>query len=333
MTMANPHDRYFREVFSDPAIVADLLRNYLPAPVLAALNLNTLALQQESFIDEDLRQHFTDLLYTVERQDGAPAHVYILFEHKSYADRLTSFQLLRYLVRIWERLLRQGEPLAPIIPLVFYHGVEAWNAPRRFGDLLAAPDALAAYTPHFAYELLDLSALPEDAIKGEVLLRAILLAFRSVLRPNVGVRLFDMVRLLSELTPERSALQYIETLLRYLVAAPSDLTVEQIRTVLATVEKEKQTMLISPAAQQWLEEGREEGRQEGREEGRAQGKRQMLVDLITYRFGAPDSALLAALDACSLEQLSAASRIVLDAGSAAEVALKIRQMPTTSSAA
>ncbi len=135
-----------------------------------------------------------------------------------------------------------------------------------------------------------------------------------------------MVRMLSELTPERSALQYIETLLRYLVAAPSDLTVEQIRTVLETVGKEKQTMLISPAAQQWLEEGREEGRQVGREEGRAQGKRQMLVELITYRFGAPDAALLAALDACSLEQLSAASRIVLDATSATEVLHRVKQV-------
>jgi predicted transposase/invertase (TIGR01784 family) len=323
MAMANPHDRYFREVFSDPAVVQDLLRNYLPAPVLAVLDLKTLALQQESFIDEELRQHFTDLLYTVARRDGGAAQVYILFEHKSYPDRLTSFQLLRYLVRIWERMVRQGETLAPIIPLVFYHGVEAWSAPRHFGDLFAAPAALAGYTPHFAYELLDLSALPEEAIKGEVVLRAVLLAFRSVLRPNVGVRLFDMVRLLSELTPERSALQYIETLLRYLVAAPSDLTVQQIRDVLEVVGKETQTMLISPAAQQWLEEGRQEGRQEGREEGREEGqlegKRQMLIELVTYRFGAPNTALLAALEACSLEQLSAASRIVLDAGSAQEL--------------
>jgi len=322
MAMSNPHDRYFREVFSDPVVVQDLLRNYLPAPVLAALALTTLDLQQESFIDEELRQHFTDMLYTVTQREGKPAQVYILFEHKSYPDRLTSFQLLRYLVRIWERMLRQGEALAPIIPLVFYHGVEAWNAPRRFADLLAAPAALNGYTPHFAYELLDLSALPEDAIKGEVVLRAVLLAFRSVLRPNVGVRLFDIVRLLSELTPERSALQYIETLLRYLVAAPSDLTVEQIRTVLEIVGKERQTMLISPAAQQWLEEGREEGRQEGE----LQGKRQMLVELITYRFGAPDAALLAALDVCSLEQLSVASRIVLDAGSAQEVLHRVQQL-------
>lgn len=330
MAMSNPHDRYFREVFSDPAVAQDLLRNYLPPQIVAALDLQTLELQQDSFVDEELRQHFSDMLYTVQRKGGGVALVYLLFEHKSHAERLTSFQLLRYLVRIWERLLRNGEPLAPIIPLVFYHGVETWNAPRNFAELIDAPQEFAMYVPRFEYALLDLSAVPEDDIKGEVLLRAVLLAFRSVLRPNVGIRLFDIVRLLSKLTPERSALQYIETLLRYLVAAPSDLTVEQIRNVLEIVGKEKQTMLISPAAQQWLDEGRQEGREEGREQGReegqVQGKRQMLIELVTYRFGAPDAALLAALEACSTEQLSAASRVVLDASSAAEVLDQLTRM-------
>lgn len=326
MSISNPHDRYFREIFSDPVIVQDLLRNYLPSATVEALDLATLTLQKDSFIDEELRQHYTDLLYAVEMRNGAPAQVYILFEHKSYADPLTSFQILRYLVRIWERMLRQSQPLSPIVPLVFYHGLEEWNAPQLFSDLLGAPDALASYAPHFAYELLDLSAIPEEQIKGEVLLRAVLLAFRSVLRPSVGVRLFDIVRLLSELTPERSALQYIETLLRYLVAAPSDLTIEQIRTVLDTVGKEKQTMLISPAAQEWLELGREEGLELGREEGLAQGKRQMLLDLITYRFGEPSPDLYAALDACDPQQLSQISHIVLDADNAAEVLEIIRQL-------
>lgn len=322
MSISNPHDRYFREMFSDPAIVEDLLRNYLPAPAVDALDLATLALQQDSFIDEELRQHYTDLLYTVRQRSGAAAQVYILFEHKSYADRLTSFQLLRYLVRIWERMLRQSESLSPIIPLVFYHGVAKWDAPRSLADLLSGAEGLEGYAPTFAYELLDLSAIPEQQIKGEVLLRAVLLAFRSVLRPGVGARLFDIVRLMSELTPERSALQYIETMLRYLVAAPSDLTIDQIRTVLETVGKEKRTMLISPAAQEWLEQGREEGLERGLE----RGKRQLLLDLITYRFGPPDSALRAALDGCSPEQLSAVSYIVLDASSAAEVRRNIRRM-------
>ena len=93
-------------------------------------------------------------------------------------------------------------------------------------------------------------------------------------------------------------------------------------------------MLISPAAQEWLEQGREEGleqgldqgREEGLERGLEQGKRQLLVDLITYRFGAPDTALRAALDACNREQLSAVSHSVLDASSAAEVLRNIRQL-------
>jgi hypothetical protein len=250
MSISNPHDRYFREVFSNPEVVRDLLSNYLPTEVAGALDLTTLALEQDSFVDEELRQHYTDLLYTVRRRDGAEAFIYFLFEHKSYPDNSTSFQVLRYMVRIWERQARQGGSLTPIIPLVFYHGIAPWQAPRNFADLIEAPRTFAAYTPHFIYDLLDLSAISETQIKGEVLLRAVLLAFRSVLRPGVGEHLFTIVRLLSELTPERTALQYIETLLCYLVAAPSDLTVTQIRTVIETVAKEKQSVLISPAAQE-----------------------------------------------------------------------------------
>ncbi len=108
----------------------------------------------------------------------------------------------------------------------------------------------------------------------------------------------------------------------HIVLDASSATVAQIRTVLETVGKEKRTMLISPAAQEWLEQGREEGVERGLE----QGKRQLLVDLITYRFGAPDTALRAALDACNREQLSAVSHIVLDASSAAEMLRNIRRM-------
>ncbi len=56
------------------------------------------------------------------------------------------------------------------------------------------------------------------------------------------------------------------------------------------------------------------------------GKRQLLLDLITYRFGAPEVALREALDTCDREQLSAVSHIVLDANSALEILHKIRGM-------
>ena len=50
----------------------------------------------------------SDLLLRVSLHDGGQAWVYILVEHKSFVERQVTVQLLRYLVRIWERDARDG---------------------------------------------------------------------------------------------------------------------------------------------------------------------------------------------------------------------------------
>jgi predicted transposase/invertase (TIGR01784 family) len=76
--LSNPHDRYFKETFSRPEIVRDFLSNYLPPVVAESLDLNTLELQPDSFIDQDLEIHFSDLLFQVRTNDplysGSNAH-------------------------------------------------------------------------------------------------------------------------------------------------------------------------------------------------------------------------------------------------------------------
>ncbi|MCZ7673075.1 MAG: Rpn family recombination-promoting nuclease/putative transposase [Chloroflexi bacterium] len=100
----------------------DFFAHYLPPSVADTLKLDSLTLQSGSFIDSDLQEQFADLLYQVDAQDGTLAYLYLLLEHKSYPDPLTPFQLLRYMVRIWERDMQASEPLRPIIPTVVYHG-------------------------------------------------------------------------------------------------------------------------------------------------------------------------------------------------------------------
>ena len=133
--LSNPHDRFFKETFSRIEVARDLLANYLPAEVVALLDLDTLEARPDSFIDADLQEQFADLLYKVQLRDGREAYVYLLLEHKSYADPATPFQLLRYEVRIWEQDRRNGEELRPIIPLVLYHGREQWQVATDFGKL------------------------------------------------------------------------------------------------------------------------------------------------------------------------------------------------------
>ena len=83
-------------------------------------------LEQDAFIDEELREHFADLIFRVPLlgdAQGRVAFIYVLFEHKSQPEPLVAFQLLRYMVRKWERSAARGRGTLPIIiPLVVYHG-------------------------------------------------------------------------------------------------------------------------------------------------------------------------------------------------------------------
>jgi predicted transposase/invertase (TIGR01784 family) len=59
----NPHDQFVRGVFSKPKIAKAFMANYLPSEIVGKLNLDSLKMTQESFVDEDLRLHHTDLLF------------------------------------------------------------------------------------------------------------------------------------------------------------------------------------------------------------------------------------------------------------------------------
>ena len=74
----SPHDHLARKVFSRPEEARALFRAFLPEDDLAVIDLDTLALVPETFIDADLADRHTDLLFTVEAS-GSPLLVYLLF--------------------------------------------------------------------------------------------------------------------------------------------------------------------------------------------------------------------------------------------------------------
>ena len=340
--LSTPHDRYFRETFARPEIARDFLRNYLPPEIRARLELSTLSLSKESFVDPDLRQHFSDLLYEIETVGNDPGYVYLLFEHKSYPDPLTVFQMLRYCVRIWERALRADSSLTqlpPIIPLLVYHGEQTWNAPRDMIELLAGDEAFHIYGPRFSCSLLDLSPWSETEIKGKILLRVVLQAFRSVRNPRLGQeQLPQMLELLAQLTEKESAVEYIQTLLVYLGAASPHLTAEEVQAALEETIAKEGEQLMPTLASKWFEEGLEQGIEQGREQGIEQGLGQgerlgvlrTLTGLLEHRFGPLDPVLVAHLQSLNVNQLQELSLFALDAvtiDQVADQALRLRSTP------
>ena len=131
------HDRYFRETFSRAEAARDLVSGYLPPEVTDCLDLGTLEVTGDTFVDPELRLHVSDLVCRAALRDGGEAYVYVLFEHKSRPDKLVALQLLRYMARLWGRAVRAGRkvPFPPVVPVVFYHGRARWNVAREFGAL------------------------------------------------------------------------------------------------------------------------------------------------------------------------------------------------------
>jgi predicted transposase/invertase (TIGR01784 family) len=99
----NPHDEFVRSVFSKPKIAKDFLANYLPSEIVGKLNLDSLKMTQESFVDEDLRLDHTVCCFGSSKKNGDTAFVYILLEHKNSPDKLVALRLLCYMMRIWEK--------------------------------------------------------------------------------------------------------------------------------------------------------------------------------------------------------------------------------------
>ncbi len=281
--LSNPHDKFFKETFSRLEIARDFLQNYLPPAVSVLLDISTLELRKDSFIDSDLQENFTDLLYRVTLLSGGEAYVYVLMEHKSYSDPLTPFQLLRYLVRIWERDLRQGQKIvSPIIPMVIYHGRERWTAVRDFQNLFTGPEALKNYWPAFTYELCDLSAFHGDEIRGVALAQIGLRLLRYIFDDQLTDRLPEIFLLFHQLANQKTALEYRETVLRYLSAATDRVTRQDLGQIIQTTLNEQGDKVMPTLAQQWIEEGIAKGL----EQGQQVALRESILDLLQIRFGA-----------------------------------------------
>lgn len=319
--ITNPHDAFFREVFSRPEAARDLVRHYLPPEVVALLDLATLAATKDSFVAQDLRASYSDLLFTVRLKTGRPALVYLLFEHKSHPEPEVAFQLLRYTVRAWEQHRKHtlAGLLPPIIPLVLYHGRTRWQVPTSFRTLVQCPPELEPFVPDFRYLLCDLSAYSDDEIQGEVLARSALLVLKYIFRADLPERLPWLLGLLGDLATKRTGIEYLHTFLQYLVCTADTLDAETLQQALDTALPSVGGTDMPTIAERWMEQGRLQGRQQGRQEGRTEGEAALLVRLVERKFTRLPSKYRTRMEAADAQTLLRWGERILTAQTIEEV--------------
>lgn len=280
-SLPSPHNRFFLQTFSKLELASALLADHLPPATLAKLDLKSLRLTSGSFIDDELHETSSDLLFEVDRVDcDEKVLVYVLTDHKSYQDRMTPFQLLKYMVRIWENRLRDGKPLCVIIPLVVYHGETRWTTSLTLDDIIQAPMEFRRYVPQFALDMLDLSDLSDEQLGKSEHLKPILLLLKYIRSPTLADRLVDLMRMIADLTEQGYGVDFLKTVVIYLATGTTQLNRGDLVDAVHITLKEQGESLMPTIAQQWAEEGRQKGRQEGRQEGKIEGQICLLESLL-----------------------------------------------------
>jgi predicted transposase YdaD len=293
-----PHNNLFQFGLADPKSAGALIRQMLPSNVVQQMDLSTLKKLPNSYVDDLLKNSQSDVVYSVmvrsdandldgeSTEEWIESLIYFLIEHKSKPERLTAFQLLKYLVRIWEDGLRNGESLRPIIPLVVYHGKTAWMKNRTLSEIIRYPAELVDYSVKFAFPILDLWQTNNDKLDEEpnLFLQSLLYLLKYGRSEELPEHLLKIFAAMISAQDSDLSQRRIYTALIYLMNTNPSIKSEDLQQAISQVFP---TFAYPGSIADTLrKEGREEGREEGMENGLLIGKIQLLEELC----GQPISA-------------------------------------------
>jgi predicted transposase/invertase (TIGR01784 family) len=258
------HDKLVRHVYSNRENACSFLNHGLPEQVLKLIDLTTLEITKDSFIEKELADYHSDMLYKVKLTDGSQGFIYVLFEHKSYYDRFVHLQLLEYMAKIWRLFIKQHKKppdyLPIVIPLLVCHARKKWpEDTMRLTSLLSGPvDDLAGYIPDFGFELYDLHRYTDDEIKGNIASRLALLLLKHIRDPDLQRKLPGIFALLSTLMEKETGLQWLEVVIRYLGSARDQkvLSWKQIKEIAEKAISEEAGRFVMTLEEKTRNEGR-----------------------------------------------------------------------------
>jgi len=147
MNTRNIHDKFVRETFSDPERARLFLSEFLPSEILEIIDLASLSVSKESYMTEDLREQFSDLIMEVSGRGNENYKIDIayLFEHKSSPDKNVLIQVGYYLFAHYYKCVKLKQPLKFLIPIIYYQGITKWEVPQLITLLKNYPDPVKHY--------------------------------------------------------------------------------------------------------------------------------------------------------------------------------------------
>lgn len=290
-TIHNHHDTGYKELFSYPEFVQQLIEGFAPADIAKLMDFSTLKSHSGNYITPLFEEKIEDVVWSVEvTWEGVTQRVflYILLEFQSSVDRTMPIRLLHYAACFYSELLKQkiitpGQGLPPVFPVVLYNGSERWTAPLDIFEMITPepPDFLKIYQPHLRYYLVDEGRYTDQQLG---LVQTPLSGVFSV--ENAGEswetlqRAVDRIVTIIKTDPNKERIDKVITrwIKRHLQRLGAEVNLEQLNSLVE--DKDMLAENLENLVQKERQQGRQEGRQEA-EQRALESKRNAARKLIT----------------------------------------------------
>lgn len=287
--LSQPHDITFKKLFGEREIAKDVIEKNLPKEVLDELDMNSLEKLDGSFISEELKATFSDIIYRV-KINNRDAYIALLLEHKSYIDKFAIFQIAGYILDVWRKIIEDGKRELPVvIPLLVYHGKGNWNYEKDIREMIPdfhiLPEYLKQMLPVLRHDFINIRKYNEEDIREYKPVTRMVLRSLKYIFEDKDKLIEAFIISIDEIEPvvtEEELNKYVDIFLLYYSAVNKNLTEEDIIQKIQELggKGEKIMTILQEREQKGIQQGIELGIQQGMKQGMKQGKIEMAKNLI-----------------------------------------------------
>ena len=260
------HDRFFKQVFSYLKVMREFIEQTFPEYIVKILNLNTLVNDANSYIDEKLKENFSDLVYTCHSKNNIELKIALLFEHKSDVVDYPDFQIMNYTNKIGDSCEKMGSKRILVLPIIFYHGNQKWIKRQLYEYYGNLDEELRCFVPKFDYILIDISTISDEKIHKYKLyeLQISLFLFKYIFKKEELKQKFDFFfEKNKQLTKDEEG--FMVTFLEYLSNNLNNNDMETVFEKVKDYTTSDGNIFVENYNRRYIEEGIERGIEKERE--------------------------------------------------------------------